>query len=150
MGYSGVESDNHKAPIIGAMFKPIAGTGTYDLRSLSIAGEDGDDYADPGSEFIRVLDPNSLANAARYTYISREWMVDNFDDDSDEYIDQFAWAIGWWVNDSSVDYQEIIEQDNDTTSELRLTTDVPVPSGMGFIGSFSNAHSLNITFPRAY
>ena len=77
-------------------------------------------------------------------------MVDNFDDDSDEYIDQFSWAIGWWVYDSSADYQEIIEQDKDTTSELRLTTDVPVPSGMGFIGSFSSGHSLNINFPRAY
>ena len=120
------------------------------LFAMTITGEeDSGDYCAPGMEYLRVLNPNSLATTVRYTYVSREWMVDNFDDDSDEYIDQFAWAIGWWVNDSSVDYQEIIEQDKDTTSELRLTTDVPVPSGMGFIGSFSNAHSLNVNFPKA-
>ena len=121
------------------------------LFAMTIAGEDeSGEYCDPGNEYLRVLNPNSLATTIRYTYISREWMVDNFDDDSDEYIDQFSWAIGWWVYDSSADYQEIIEQDKDTTSELRLTTDVPVPSGMGFIGSFSSGHSLNINFPRAY
>ena len=79
MGYSGVESDYNSAPLIGAMFLPISGSSSYDLRECKIIG-DGE-YCDPGGEFLRVLNPNSLANAARYTYISKEWMEDNFNDD---------------------------------------------------------------------
>ena len=144
VGYSGVESDNHEAPIIGAMFKPIAGTSTYDLRSLSIAGEDSDDYADPGSEYIRLLDPNSLANVGRYTYISKEWMLDNFDETSPEYLAQFEWAIGWWRYAPSTDYQNIIEYQNDQENVLRVTSAVNIDVGTAFIGSFSYAHSLRL------
>ncbi len=131
------------------MFAPVNGGSTYDLRDCQIVG-DTDDYCDPNAEYLRVLNPNSLATTIRYTYVSKEWMADNFNDDSDEYLAQFEWAIGWWIFDSSVDYQEIIEDDNDTSSALRLTTDVPIPSGMGFIGNFSSGHSLNVNFPRAY
>ena len=146
MGYSGVESDNNSAPLIGAMFIPIApGATTYDLRDCKIIG-DGE-YCDPGTEFLRVLNPNSLADVARYTYISREWMEDNFDEDTPEYLAQFEWAIGWWSYVPFTDYQEIIETDNDQDNPLRLTVDVPVPAGMGFIGNFSYAHSLNVNFP---
>ena len=144
MGYSGVESDNHRAPIVAAMFKPISGAETYDLRSLSIAAEDADDYADPGSEYIRVLDPNSLANTARYTYISREWMEDNFDDDTPAYIDQFAWAIGWWSYVPGTQYQDIIEYDQDEDNPLRVTSAVNIGVGTAFIGNFSYAHSLRL------
>ena len=147
VGYSNVESDNHNAPLIGAMFKPVSGASTYDLRDLYIAGEDSSEYADPGTEFIRVLDPNSLANTARYTYISYEWMADNFDEDTPEYLAQFAWAIGWWQYVPGTLYQNIIEYDQDQDNPLRLTVDVPVAAGSGFIGNFSIGHSLLINFP---
>ena len=143
VGYSNVESDNHSAPLIGAMFQPISGASTYDLRELRLVGED-DDYADPGSEYIRVLDPNSLANLARYTYISREWMVDNFDESTAEYIDQFTWAIGWWRYEPGTDYQDIVEYQNDQANALRVTTAVNIDVGTAFIGGFSYAHSLRL------
>ncbi len=143
---SAVATGENRAPMIDNPL-PVDTT----LFAMTITGEeDSGEYCDPGTEHLRVLNPNSLATTVRYTYVSREWMADNFNDDSDEYLDQFSWAIGWWRYDSSVDYQEIIEEDNDTTNELRLTTDVTIPSGMGFIGSFSNAHSLNVNFPKAY
>ena len=126
------------------MFKPISGAATYDLRELYIAGEDGDDYADPGSEFIRVLNPNSLANAARYTYISKEWMIDNFDDDDPEYLAQFEWAIGWWNYVPATDYQDIIEYQKDTGNALRVTAAVNIDVGTAFIGNFNYAHSMRL------
>ena len=126
------------------MFQPISGASTYDLRDLRIVGEDDSEYADPGNEFIRVLDPNSLANLARYTYISKEWMVDNFDDDDPEYIAQFAWAIGWWQYDPDADYQDIVEYQNDQANALRVTSAVNIEVGTAFIGNFSYAHSLRL------
>ena len=74
-------------------------------------------------------------------------MADNFDDDDPEYHAQFAWAIGWWEYQPGTDYQDIIEYQNDQTNELRITVDVAVPAGSGFIGNFSYAHSLLINFP---
>ena len=142
MGYSGVESANHSAPVVGAMFLPISGASTYDLRECRITGSD--EYCDPGLEFIRILNPDSLANLARYTYISREWMEDNFDDDDPEYIDQFSWAIGWWIYEPFTDYQAIIEEDKDQENPLRVTSAITIDVGTAFIGNFSEAHSLSL------
>ena len=140
VGYKGVETEENRAPVIGAMFQPISGAETYDLRDCQIVG-DGE-YCDPGTEFIRVLDPNSSANLARYTYISREWMVDNFNDDTDEYINQFSWAIGWWVYDPSADYQALVEDDSDDT--LKVKAAITINVGTAFLGNFSSGHSLRL------
>ena len=140
---TGIATGENRAPMI-ANIRPVATS----LFNMTIAGEDGSgEYCDPGLEYLRDLNPNSLANAARYTYISLEWMEDNFNDDSPEYLAQFSWAIGWWSYDPDADYQAIIEDDNDEDNPLRLTVDVPVPAGKGFIGNFSDAHSLNVNFP---
>ena len=141
VGYNGVETEENRAPVIGAMFQPISGAETYDLRDCQIVGDAGE-YCDPGTEFLRVLDPNSSVNLARYTYISREWMVDNFNDDSDEYINQFSWAIGWWVYDPSADYQALVEDDSDDT--LKVKAAITINVGMAFLGSFSDGHSLRL------
>ena len=141
VGYRGVETEENQAPVIGGMFFPTSGASTYDLRDCTIVGEEGE-YCDPGTEFLRVLDPNSSANAARYTYCSKEWMDDNFDNPEDGY-----WAIGWWNYDPSVDYQALIEEDHDDTLMVKSTVDVP--AGLGFLGAFSNGHSLQVNFPAA-
>ena len=142
MGYAGVESAENRAPLVGAMFLPISGASTYDLRECKIIG-DGE-YCDPGLEYLRVLNPNSLVNAARYTYISREWMEDNFNDDTPEYLAQFEWAIGWWRYDPDADYQAIIEDDDDQANALRVTSAVTIDVGTAFIGNFNPAHSLSL------
>ena len=140
---TGIATGYNRAPMI-ANIRPVATS----LFNMTIAGDDGSgQYCDPYGEFLRVLNPNSLANAARYTYVSLEWMEDNFNDDTPEYLAQFEWAIGWWTYDPDADYQAIIEDDNDQDNPLRLTVDVPVPAGMGFIGNFSYGHSLNVNFP---
>ena len=141
VGYKGVETEENRAPVVGAMFQPVSGAETYDLRDCQIAG-DGGEYCDPGTEYLRVLDPNSSANLARYTYVSREWMVDNFNDDSDEYINQFSWAIGWWLYVPGTDYQGLIEDDSDDT--LKVKAAITIDVGMAFLGNFSPAHSLRL------
>ena len=139
---TGIGTGYNRAPMI-ANIRPVATS----LFNMTIAGDDDSEYCDPGGEYLRVLDPDSLVNVARYTYISLEWMLDNFTYSDPEELDQFAWAIGWWSYDPDADYQGIIEDDNDQDNPLRLTVDVPVPAGMGFIGNFSYGHSLNINFP---
>ena len=141
VGYNGVETEENQAPVIGAMFQPISGAETYDLRDCQIVG-DGGEYCDPGTEYLRVLDPNSSATTVRYTYISREWMADNFNDDTDEYINQFSWAIGWWVYDSSADYQALVEDEGDDA--LKVKSAITINVGTAFLGSFSDGHSLRL------
>ena len=136
VGYAGVATEENRAPVIGGMFIPVAEGETYDLRTCTIVGDEGE-YCDPGSEFLRVLDPNSSANKARYTYCSKEWMDDNFD-----YPEQSYWAIGWWNYDPSVDYQELIESDKDDTLMVKSAIDIDI--GMAFLGNFSKGHSLRL------
>ncbi|MBQ6330489.1 MAG: hypothetical protein IJI35_15830 [Kiritimatiellae bacterium] len=81
VGYKGISSGENLSPVMGGVFEPVNGASTYDLRDCQIVGDEGE-YCDPGNEYLRVLNPNSLATTVRYTYVSREWMVDNFDDDS--------------------------------------------------------------------
>lgn len=136
VGYKGVETDENLAPVLGAMFIPVTGGETYDLRDCQIVG-DGGEYCDPGSEFLRVLDPNSSANLARYTYCTKEWMDDNFDNPADSY-----WAIGWWNYQPGVDYQALIEEDHDDT--LMVKSAITIGVGTAFLGSFSDGHSLRL------
>lgn len=98
-----------------------------------------EDYADPSSEYLRVLDPNSSATIARYTYVSYGFLEDNVDEPED-----CMWAIGWWNYQDGVDYAELISEGDDT---LQIKTAIDVASGNGFLGNFSDFHTVGITFP---
>ena len=146
-----------KAPVFGNQL-PV----DVDLSDLSVPGakewDDGWDcqYMNPRAEFIRVLDTSSLADVARYTYISEEYIIDNIGDLCDEEepdLSPYAWAIGWWrfptTTTMGPDYAEIIE-DGDTTSEYYLgNTAVNIKAGYGFIGNFANGKVRNVYFPSA-
>lgn len=114
-----------------------------DLTVADIRDEEGEleDYCDPSSEFIRVLDPNSSLTTAKYCYVSYGFLEDNVDEPDD-----CLWAIGWWNYENGVDYAEVIGEGDDS---LKLKADVNIPSGSGFLGNFSAGHSLDITFPSA-
>ena len=149
MGYAGVATEEYSAPIVGAQFLTVGDTtGEFDLSMLSVPGSgDGDDvdfdYMDPKTEWIRVLDPDSSATLHEYTYVSREYIIDNVDDENP---DDYAWAIGWWQHDSTVNYKKTIQNEDAT---LKIKTAIPVKAGTGFLGVFSSGHSLSITFPSA-
>ena len=144
MGYAGIASENNSAPLVGAVFAPVSGAETYDLSDLSIPGYLSGKrliYADPGSEFIRFIDPNSSATTARYTYVAKEFIIDNFDLEEEDDWKEYSWAIGWWVYDPEVDYQELIEGGQD---DLKVKTAVPVSNGQAFIGKFSKGHTISL------
>ena len=149
VGYAGIETEEQRAPIVGAMFKVVGGGDQFDLRSLVVPGtyrSNGrvDEYMDPGMECFRVLSTDSSVTIGRYTYISKEFIIDNVDDDWEPY----AWAIGWWVFDTTgdTDYAELIDKGDDS---MMIKTSVPVNAGTGFLGTFSQGHSLDIVFPGA-
>ena len=129
------------------MFFECGGNGeTYDLSILhinDIYDENGDleDYPDPNSEYLRVLNPNSSKTEAMYCYVSPGYVEDNADD-----ADESQWAIGWWEWVRGAKYTDLI---NDGDSELKLKEEVDIPSGRGFMGNFTQGHSLSILFPGA-
>ena len=153
VGYGSRETGEKLAPIVGAIFAPIAGGESYDLSMLAIPGtrdEDGvaEDYCDPGSESVRVLHPDSSKTIAEYTYVSKEFIEDNLDPDEDsETWDKYYWAVGWWKFQFLYDYAGAIEEND--PDEMKLAEDPDVIAGDGFIGIFSNGHSLDIAFPGA-
>ena len=141
VGYAGIATEENSAPIIGAVFFNVGGGETYDLRDLAIPelrDEEGEllDYADPGTEFLRVLDPNSSATTARYTYISDGFLEDNVDD-----WDGSKWAIGWWRYEVGTDYAGLI---NDGDDSLKIKSAVNINNGMAFLGNFSEYHVVSL------
>ena len=123
------------------MFVAVGGGDTYDLSMLSIPeirDSEGEleDYLDAGSECLRVLDPNSSATTARYTYISLGYIQDNVDEWED-HLD----AIGWWNYEASFDYPSAIA---DGDYSKKITGAVPIANGVAFLGSFSNGHSVSL------
>ena len=141
VGYAGRETGENLAPIVGAMFVPVAGGETYDLSMLTVPelrDSDGEleDYMDPSSECLRVLDPNSTLTKARYTYISAGYLEDNVDDWED-HLD----AIGWWEYEAGYPYNEAI-MGGDFSKKIKGA--VPIANGMAFLGDFSNGHSVSL------
>ena len=141
VGYSSVDSGNKLAPTVAGVFFPVAGGNTYDLSMLAIPekyDEDGEleDYADPNSEYLRVLDPMSSATTAQYCYVSKGFLLDNVDGSEEGDND---WAIGWWQYDGDVDYAELIEDHADT---LKVKGTIPFAVGAAFLGKFDPTHTI--------
>ena len=141
VGYAGIETEENSAPIIGSVFFNVGGGETYDLRTLAIPeirDEEGEllDYADPMSEFLRVLDPNSSLTTAKYCYVSYGYLEDCVEDP-----DASKWAIGWWKYQVGVDYSMLINAGDDT---LKIKSAVNINNGMAFLGNFSEGHTVSL------
>ena len=162
VGYAPTSNSGAKAPIVGGQFFACNGGTTFKLNDFKVPGskewDEGEwdcQYMSPGTEFIRVLDTGSLADVARYTYISEEFIIDNIGDLCEEEnpdLSEYAWAIGWWRFPTTTaigpDYASIIEE-GDKTSEYYLgNTAVPINAGYGFVGNFAR-NVRNIYFPSA-
>ena len=137
VGYNGIDTEEQRAPIVGAMFKVVGGGDQFDLRSLVVPGTykasgKVDEYMDPYTECLRVLSTDSSATIGRYTYISKEFIIENVDKDWEPY----AWAIGWWTFDTTgkVTYEDYIEGGDDS---LMVKNPLMFPNGTAFLGSFS-------------
>ena len=92
MGYSSVSDGGNYNPGIGSVFMPIGMGDTYTLGSITVSGADEGDFMVPGSEYLQELNPNGSAVIGRYTYVSEDYLKDEYEDDWEGYKD----LIGWW------------------------------------------------------
>ena len=135
VGYGQVTDEGATATGVGAIFFPVGNVETgaeFDLLSMEIPGNE-DATMIPDLEYLRYLNPESTATRERYTYVSKQWIIDNVSDDWEEYVG----AIGWWFFNDDEETGWIIEDCvNDKDYEHKVKTPQMFPVGTAFMGSF--------------
>ena len=124
MGYASVNDEGNFNPSIGSVFLPIGGADTYKLKEITVSA-DGD-FMTP-DEYLQVLSPNGAYVTARYTYVSEDYLKDEYEDEWEDY----KGLLGWWERGHVG--EEGYNRDN-----------VSVNVGSAFLGSLSG-NSLNFT-----
>ena len=138
VGYAAINDGGNQNPGIGGLFIPVDGSSTYKLSSLTVSA-DGD-FMVAGSEYLQLLNPNGSAVVARYTYVSEDFLKDEFEEDWEDY----QWAIGWWENDRNI--VTLIENNNNAKQLGR--GDVTLDPGAFFLGRL-DGNGLDFNFPAA-
>ena len=134
VGYMSINDNGNHNPGVGGLFVPVSGS-TYKLSSLTVSA-DGD-FMTPGTEYLQMLNPNGSAVTARYTYVSEDFLKDEFEDDWEDY----KGAIGWWIYDRNVEIPELIEAGN-YANKLTPQTDPDIVVGTAFLGALGG-NALN-------
>ena len=111
-----------------------------DLSEIVVEGAAADEFMNPGTEYLQVLDPSDTHVTARYTYVSEAFLKDEFEEDWEDYKS----AIGWWNWQKSTNYATLIENDDFT---LKCGT-VKLAPGFSFLGLL-NGNGLVFNFPAA-
>ena len=114
---------------------------TIDLSDITVTGPSDEDFMVPGMEYLQVLNANGSAVINRYTYVSEEFLKDEFEDEWEGY----KAAIGWW-NYCGNDIVGYIE-DADYTQKLEIGK-TPVAPGFSFLGNLTG-NGLDFNFPAA-
>ena len=135
VGYSAVNDGGYYNPGIGGLFIPLNGASTYKLSSITVSG-DGE-FMVPGNEYLQMLNPNGSAVIARYTYVSEDFLQDEFEDEWENYKD----AVGWWNWDR--DIPSLIEN-GDYAKKITAANDPDIAIGTAFLGSLGG-NNLNFT-----
>ena len=120
---------------------PINDAGTYKLSSITVTGAEEGAYMDPEIEYVQQLNPNGSAVIARYTYVSKDYLLDIF---GEEDYETYAGAVGWWK--WSKDIFTYIEEGEYT--DMVAKEDVPLAPGFSFLG-FLQGNELDFNFPAA-
>ena len=120
---------------VGSTFIPVAGnTGTYKLKDLSIQFEDEDAFLTPGIEYFQQLSPANTDVIGRFTYVSAEWLKDEFEDE----WESKKWAIGWWNFNKNI--ADFIDDDDDST----MCNEKEIPVGTAFLSLVSTSQKYRI------
>ena len=135
VGYASINDEGNHNPGIGGLFIPLNGGSTYKLSSITVSADD--DFMVPGADYLQALNPNGSAVIARYTYVSEDFLKDEFDADWVNY----QWAIGWWNNDRNI--ASYIE-DGDSSQKLDGSKDPDIVVGTAFLGLLGG-NNLNFT-----
>lgn len=101
------------------------------LGQVTVEGADDGDFMVPGSEYLQVLEPNGSAVSARYTYVSVDYLKDEYEDEWENYVE----LVGWW--DRGFVGEEGHKRDS-----------LPLTPGFSFLGSLKG-NGLKFNFPAA-
>ena len=135
VGYAAVNDGGNNNPGIGALFVPVSGGATYKLSNITVSA-DGD-FMVPGADYLPALNPNGSAVVARYTYVSEDFLKDEFEDEWEDY----KGAIGWWDYDRNI--PALIENGN-YAKKLDGVNDPDIVVGTAFLGKLGG-NNLNFT-----
>ena len=140
MGYQAVSDGGNKSPGLGSVFCPIGLGATYPLSDILVEGAAADEYMNPSTEYLQLLNPATTAVSARYTFVSEAFLKDEFEEDWEDY----ASAIGWWIWQKSTNYAALIEGGDYTLK----CGEVPLAPGFSFLGLLKG-NGLVFKFPAA-
>ena len=138
VGYSSINDEGNQNPGIGAIFMPVNAGDTYKLSNITVSSKEEGVYMDPENEYLQMLNPNGSAVIARYTYVSKEWLLDVY---GEEEWELYAGAIGWWNRISNL--VDCIEE-GDYTDKLEGLKDPDIEIGTAFLGALGG-NELNFT-----
>ena len=126
VGYQQLNTDAKLSPSMGATFVPVSGAASYKLGD--VVAKD----MDPDTDCLQVLDPDTTAATALYSYFSKE-LADALAEEDGEPEGAYDELIGWW------DMGKAGEPEN-----YRSNTSITV--GQGFLGLFMSAEDVTFTY----
>ena len=135
VGYQDIETTAVKSPMFGFTFMPVGGGDTVLLGSVKALGMNG------GRDTVQVINPETLAPDAQYTYYSDEQAraeaMEEAEGDPEafeEVYEELKELVGWWV-----------------AGALGRTPagDVVVGAGKAFLGLSPDRNNLTFNFKSA-
>ena len=127
VGYQSLMTDAKPAPSLGATFVPVNGASVYTLSTLRATD------MDPDTDCFQLLDPDTTAATAYYSYFSKE-LADALAEDDGEPEGAYDDLVGWW------DVGMAGEPEN-------YRGDDEIAVGQGFLGLFASGADVALTCP---
>ena len=124
---------------VGSVFLPVAGVGkgnTYKLKDLVVQFDDPEEFMYPDAEYFQMLNPLDTEVKERYSYVSEEFLRDNFD--GKDWDDKYLNAIGWWKYNKKI--ADFIEDDDYST----MCGEDEIPVGTAFLSLVSQNRKYRI------
>lgn len=112
---------------MGATFVPVNGASTYKLSTLTATD------MDPDTDCFQLLDPDTTATVAAYSYFSKD-LADALAEDDGEEEGAYDELVGWWDQGQAGD-AEFYRGDDE------------IAVGQGFLGLFTSGSDVSLTCP---
>ena len=120
-------------------YLPVA----IDLSDIEVTGDDEESFMEPDKECLKKFEFGSTVVEARYTYVSKDYLIMNWDDGHDEWK-EYEWAIGWWNWEKGNDFFDMIE--NGDPDGKQIKTPLEVAAGQAYLGALGSLN-LHFNFP---
>ena len=142
VGYVNVVKGNEKKPTVGGVFCPIGNGKTWKLNDIQVAstntGAKAKAYMNCVTEYVQVLDENTAAVTARYTYMSLNMLKALYATGWEAYTSR----VGWWyyTGDAAKALKTKIESPN--YQDYMVPDTVTFPVGRGLLSYFTGTSGL--------